>query len=210
MSSSLLPTLSPQRHGPLESVEARATPHETGIWPHFKAFSKSESWKKLSRMKEESCLTLFLPAGQREENHLASGPGTPPFSLTSASLPTKKDDGGLLLPSTSHGLSPGSKALVGCCVCVGGGLTRGTAPQTTTPKCEMWHKKDGFRERVADGDWRGVRLRIMHVSRDRQGLRYGGKDKEDRDKWAGLYYVPSLPTQRPTEEAMHHPEVFPW
>lgn len=61
-------------------------------------------------MKQESCRTLFLPAGEREENHLAGSPGTPPFPMTSVSLPTKKKDGGLLLPSASHGLSPGSKA----------------------------------------------------------------------------------------------------
>lgn len=84
-------------------------------------------------------------------------------------------------------------------------MTRGTAPQTTTHKCEMRHKKDGVRERAAGGDGRGVRLRTMQVRRDRQGQRYGGKDKEDRDKRAGLYSVPSLPTQRPTEEAMHCP-----
>lgn len=94
---------------------------------------------------------------------------------------------------------------VGCCVCVGEGVTRDTAPQTTTHKGEMRHKKDGVRERAAGGDGRGVRLRTMQVRRDRQGQRYGGKDKEDRDKRAGLYSVPSLPTQRPTEEAMHRP-----
>lgn len=156
-------------------MEAGATPHETGIWPHFKAFPRSESREKLGGRKEESCLTPFL----REEKHLASGPGTPPFSLTSASLPTEKEDGGLLLPSTSHGLSPGSKSesaprtgpeesedtaeALWAVVCVWGG-TRGTAPQTTTHKCEMWHKKDGLRERAADR----VRLRIMHVCRDSQ------------------------------------------
>lgn len=31
----------------------------------------------------------------------------------------------------------------------------------------------------------------MQVLRDRQGQRCGGKDKEDRDKQAGLYWVPS-------------------
>lgn len=94
----------PSRAWSLKSVEARATPHETGIWPHFKAFPgqrAGRSWWDEGRKLPHTVL--------REEKHLASGPETPPFSLTSASLPTEKEDGGLLLPSTSHGLSPGSK-----------------------------------------------------------------------------------------------------
>lgn len=71
-------------------------PHGTGVYPHFKAFSRPETWENLGGMKEESCLTLSLPAAERKESHPASSPGTPPFSLTSLSLHTKKEYGGLL------------------------------------------------------------------------------------------------------------------